>query len=201
MTRAYARSKLALLMTQMTLAERLDPAQVAVNVVHPGMVATGLVREPGMVGLAWRLMAPFILSEREGADTPLHAALSPECAGLSGAYLKRRRPVPPNRRAVDPSLRARGMDGEPGAGGAVSAAAGLTPTLPAMRCRNASSLTCALQPRARRLNGPRTPSTREGGWNRLGSSAASASGSRDSWASKRSRPISQAASAGDSRAT
>ena len=106
MTRAYARSKLALLMTQMTLAERLDPAQVAVNVVHPGMVATGLVREPGMVGLAWRLMAPFILSEREGADTPLHAALSPECAGLSGAYLKRRRPVPPNRRAVDPSLRA-----------------------------------------------------------------------------------------------
>ncbi len=106
MTRAYARSKLALLMTQMTLATRLDPALVTANVVHPGLVASGLVREPGVVGVAWRLMAPFSLTESQGADTPLFAALSPDCAGLSGAYLKRRLPVRPNRRALDMTLRA-----------------------------------------------------------------------------------------------
>ncbi len=106
MTRAYARSKLALLMTQLALAASLDPALVTVNVVHPGLVATGLVREPGMVGLAWRLLAAFSLTECQGADTPLFAALSPACAGLTGAYLKRRLPVRPNRRALDMALRA-----------------------------------------------------------------------------------------------
>nr|WP_321986289.1 SDR family NAD(P)-dependent oxidoreductase [uncultured Lichenicoccus sp.] len=106
MTRAYARSKLALLMTQMTLAQHLDPALVTANVVHPGLVATGLVREPGVVGLAWRLMAPFSLNESQGAETPLYAALSPECAALTGAYLKRRRPARPNRRTADAALRA-----------------------------------------------------------------------------------------------
>ena len=107
MVRAYSRSKLALLMTSLELAGSLRGAGLTVNVVHPGTVATGLVRNPGVVGLAWKLMAPFCLSERQGADTPLHAALSPACAGLTGAYLKRRRPVPPNPRALDPVLRAR----------------------------------------------------------------------------------------------
>ena len=107
MVRAYSRSKLALLTTSLALARDLEGSGVSVNVVHPGTVATGLVRNPGVVGLAWKLMAPFCLSEREGADTPLHAALSPDCAHLTGAYLKRRQPVRPNRRALDPVLRAR----------------------------------------------------------------------------------------------
>lgn len=104
MVRAYSRSKLALLMCSLALARRLDGSGVTVNVVHPGTVATGLVRNPGVVGLAWKLMAPFVLSERQGADTPLFAALSPACEGLSGNYLKRRRPVRPNRLALDPGL-------------------------------------------------------------------------------------------------
>ena len=104
MVRAYSSSKLALLMTSLTLARQLEGSGVTVNVVHPGMVATGLVRNPGVVGLAWKLMAPFVLSERQGADTPLHAALSAECEGISGAYLKRRRPARPNRLALDRPL-------------------------------------------------------------------------------------------------
>lgn len=104
MVRAYSRSKLALLMCSLALSRRLDGSGVAVNVVHPGTVATGLVRSPGVVGLSWKLMAPFVLSECQGADTPLFAALSPECEGLSGSYLKRRRPVLPNRAALDPAL-------------------------------------------------------------------------------------------------
>jgi NAD(P)-dependent dehydrogenase (short-subunit alcohol dehydrogenase family) len=104
MVRAYSRSKLALLMTSLTLARQLEGSGVTVNVVHPGTVATGLVRNGGVVGLAWKMMAPFVLSEREGADTPLYAALSAECGDFSGSYLKRRQPVRPNWRALDRAL-------------------------------------------------------------------------------------------------
>ncbi len=107
MTRAYARSKLALLMASLELARQLEGSGVTVNVVHPGTVATGLVRGPSLAGLAWRIMAPFVLSECQGATAPLHAALCGQCAGLSGAYLKRCRPASPNRLALDPALRRR----------------------------------------------------------------------------------------------
>ena len=107
MTRAYARSKLALLMAALELARQLEGSGVTVNVVHPGTVATGLVRGPSVASLAWRMMAPFVLGECEGARTPLYAALSTECAGVSGAYLKRCRAVLPNRLALDPALRGR----------------------------------------------------------------------------------------------
>jgi retinol dehydrogenase-12 len=104
MVRAYAQSKLALMMASFALAERLRHTTVTVNVVHPGLVATGLVRQGGVVGLAWTLMAPFSLSEERGADSPLFACLSPELDGTTGIYLKRRRQVRPNHRALDSGL-------------------------------------------------------------------------------------------------
>ena len=72
--------------------------------VHPGTVASGLVRSGGAVGLAWRIMAPFISSEEQGADTPLHVALAPEFGTMTGAYVKRRRAARPNRLALDQAL-------------------------------------------------------------------------------------------------
>jgi NAD(P)-dependent dehydrogenase (short-subunit alcohol dehydrogenase family) len=104
MLRAYGQSKLALMMTIFALAKRLDGSGVVANVVHPGLVATRLVRAGGVIGLAWRCMAPMALDEEQGADTVLHAALAPELASLSGLYLKRRRTSLPNRRALDPVL-------------------------------------------------------------------------------------------------
>ncbi len=104
MVRAYSQSKLALMMATLARAERLRGSGVVANVVHPGTVATGLVREPGVIGAAWRLMAPFLLSEERGADTPLHVCLAPDWAGVTGAYVKRRAAVQPNPRALDPTL-------------------------------------------------------------------------------------------------
>jgi NAD(P)-dependent dehydrogenase (short-subunit alcohol dehydrogenase family) len=101
MTRAYGQSKLALMMTTFALARRLREKGVVANVVHPGLVATGLVRSGGIIGLAWRCMAPFALSEERGADTALFTALAPEMATVSGLYLKNRRAVRPNHRALD----------------------------------------------------------------------------------------------------
>jgi NAD(P)-dependent dehydrogenase (short-subunit alcohol dehydrogenase family) len=107
MVRAYGQSKLALMMTTFALAERLAGTGVTANVVHPGMVATGLVRTGGAIGMVWRFLAAIARTPEQGADTPLHAALAPELATVSGVYLKNRRPAPPNRRALDPALRER----------------------------------------------------------------------------------------------
>jgi len=104
MVRAYGQSKLALMMTTFALAKRLEGTGVVANIVHPGLVATGLVRTGGIIGLVWRGMAPFALSAEQGADTALYAALAPEMATVSGLYLKNRRAVPPNHRALDPVL-------------------------------------------------------------------------------------------------
>ena len=104
MVRAYGQSKLALMMQTFGWAQRLQGTGVVANVVHPGTVATKLVRARGAVGLAWRLMAPFIATEEQGADTPLHVALAPEFGGITGAYVKRRRIVKPNRLALDSDL-------------------------------------------------------------------------------------------------
>jgi NAD(P)-dependent dehydrogenase (short-subunit alcohol dehydrogenase family) len=104
MARAYSRSKLAMMMATFTRAERLRGSGVVANVVHPGAVATGLIREKGPVGAAWRLMAPFLRTEEQGADTPLHVALAPDWATITGAYVKDRVAVRPNPRALDPAL-------------------------------------------------------------------------------------------------
>ncbi len=102
----YGQSKLALLIATRGWADRLAGSGVVANTVHPGAVASGLVRAGGVIGLAWRCMAPFLLTEEQGADTPLHVALSPEFATVTGAYVKRRHPVPPNPLALDAALAA-----------------------------------------------------------------------------------------------
>jgi retinol dehydrogenase-12 len=104
MLRAYSQSKLAIMMSTFALAERLRGSGVVAHVVHPGAVATGLIREGGLIGIAWRLMAPFMRTEEQGADTPLDVALAPAWANSTGSYVKDRAAVRPNRRALDPVL-------------------------------------------------------------------------------------------------
>jgi NAD(P)-dependent dehydrogenase (short-subunit alcohol dehydrogenase family) len=100
----YPQSKLALLMVTQVWAERLRDRGITANTVHPGAVATGLVRAGGPIGWVWRGMAPFLLTEAQGAETPLRAALSPQFAGVSGAYIKKNGPVQANRLAADAAL-------------------------------------------------------------------------------------------------
>jgi NAD(P)-dependent dehydrogenase (short-subunit alcohol dehydrogenase family) len=104
MVRAYSQSKLALMMTSFALAKQLAGTGATVNVVHPGLVATGLVRSGGIIGLAWRCLAVMALTEEQGADAPLYVALARELQNVSGVYFKKRRPAPPNPRALDPAL-------------------------------------------------------------------------------------------------
>ena len=104
MTRAYGRSKLAVMCATFETARLLAEAGVTANVVHPGMVATSLVRSGGPIGLVWRALRPWVRTEEQGADTPLHVCLAPDLARVTGRYFKDRVPVAPNRRALDPAL-------------------------------------------------------------------------------------------------
>ena len=104
MTRAYGQSKLAMTLTTFALARRLEGTGVVANVVHPGLVATELVRTGGIIGLAWRGLGWFALTAEQGADTPLHAALAPEMSTVTGGYYSKRRPRRPNRAARDPAI-------------------------------------------------------------------------------------------------
>ena len=99
--RAYGRSKLALMMASFERARRLEGSGVAVNVVHPGVVATTLGSVPGPIGWGWAALRPFMITPERGADTPLHLALSPEVEGVTGRYWKRCKPARPNRQALD----------------------------------------------------------------------------------------------------
>lgn len=101
MVRAYSSSKLAVMIATFEAARRLSGTGVVANVVHPGMVATKLVRSRGPIGLSWRLMSPLLRSEEKGAETPLHVALADELAGVTGGYFKDCRAVAPNKLALD----------------------------------------------------------------------------------------------------
>lgn len=107
MSRAYARSKLGLLIMSRIWAARLSGRGLTLNTVHPGLVATRIVRHGGVDALAWRLLAPFSLTPKQGAVTPLYACLAPELAGRTGLYIKRCREAAPNRRVFDAALAAR----------------------------------------------------------------------------------------------
>lgn len=104
MVRAYRESKLALMMTTFVRAKRLQRSGVVANVVHPGTVATSLIRERGAIGIAWRLMAPFCLTEEQGAQTPLFAALDPLWATMTGSYVKQCAVARPNACTNDAAL-------------------------------------------------------------------------------------------------
>ena len=104
LVRAYGRSKLAVTMQTFEWARRLHGQGVVANVVHPGLVATGIVRTPGVIGLAWKMLSLVGRTEEQGAETPLHVALDPALAGVTGAYFKDKAKVAPNRLALDRGL-------------------------------------------------------------------------------------------------
>jgi NAD(P)-dependent dehydrogenase (short-subunit alcohol dehydrogenase family) len=99
--RAYAQSKLALVMATLELAEALEPRGVTVNALHPGtLLDTKMVRE----GFG-RAMGPA----EEGADAEEHLATAPELDGVTGAYFDGRERARPDAQARDPQARRRLM--------------------------------------------------------------------------------------------
>lgn len=91
--RAYGQSKRALALATFGWAEQLAP-EVTVNVVHPGAVATEIVRTRGIARFTWQTLTPFLLTPARGAKAPLAAALDPARAGVTGRYYRGLREAP-----------------------------------------------------------------------------------------------------------
>ena len=100
---AYGWTKLANILFTAELARRLAGSGVAAACLHPGVVATGFGREgPFLVREFQRLLGRvFLLDPKQGADTLVWLASSPEMEGASGGYYAKRRLATPSRAAGD----------------------------------------------------------------------------------------------------
>ncbi len=113
--KSYGQSKLAQILFTQELAERLKGSGVSVNCVHPGAVRTHLGDEGGIVGIAIKMVRPFYMSPKKGAETVVYVSTSPEVEGITGKYFykKKERPVPLNRddakRLWDVSMKLAGL--------------------------------------------------------------------------------------------
>jgi NAD(P)-dependent dehydrogenase (short-subunit alcohol dehydrogenase family) len=92
--RAYPQSKLANVLFTYELARRVNSAQIVTNVLHPGAVATGFGRSNGGIyDFFFRLIAPFMLTAEQGAQTQIYLASSPQVEGVTGRYFEKKRAV------------------------------------------------------------------------------------------------------------
>lgn len=108
--RAYATSKLANVLFTKELQRRLAGTTVTANCFEPGMVRTqfgGFGSDQGLLlNLVYALAKPFSVTPEQGADPLVWLATSPEAASLRGEYISKRRPVAPQKQALDPKLAA-----------------------------------------------------------------------------------------------
>lgn len=102
--RAYARSKLALLLLTREFARRLRAGGPTVLAVHPGFVRTKFGQNnPGALGFGFRLaVALFAVSVRRGAETPVAAATGSVAGASSGSYISRGHLRPGSAASRDP---------------------------------------------------------------------------------------------------
>jgi len=86
--RAYGQSKLANLLFARALGRRLAGDGRTANAVHPGVIATELIRHMNPLARAgWRAISPlFLKSPQEGASTQCYVAVHPGAAAASGRY-------------------------------------------------------------------------------------------------------------------
>ena len=104
----YGTTKLANIMFTYELAERLERTGVTANCMHPGGVSTNFaVGSRSPVALLFRAFKPFMRSPKQGADTLVYLAASPEAEGMTGKYLADRKVKAPSDAAYDQTTRKR----------------------------------------------------------------------------------------------
>jgi NAD(P)-dependent dehydrogenase (short-subunit alcohol dehydrogenase family) len=103
--RAYSRSKLANVLFTYELAERLRGSGVTSNCIHPGLVATDLMRD--LPRWLRSLYEPFLLTPEHAARFVVRLAVSPELEGITGHYFERDHEARSSPRSYDEQLRKR----------------------------------------------------------------------------------------------
>lgn len=93
---AYALSKLANILFTYELAERLNDTDVTVNCLHPGVISTKLLHVGFGMGGG---------SLKEGAETSVYLASSPEVKNYTGKYFLSKKTVPTSSITYDKDSR------------------------------------------------------------------------------------------------
>jgi NAD(P)-dependent dehydrogenase (short-subunit alcohol dehydrogenase family) len=106
---AYGQSKLANVLFTRELARRLGTGGRTANCLHPGVIATNLMRTVPVVGrLAMALASPVLLkTPAQGAATQCYLATNPGVSGVTGGYFRDCNPAQPFPVANDPAAAAR----------------------------------------------------------------------------------------------
>jgi NAD(P)-dependent dehydrogenase (short-subunit alcohol dehydrogenase family) len=97
-----AASMLMRVMMTHELSRRLAGTTVTANCFHPGAVRSNLLSHfPLPLRILLSLAKPFMLSQRQGADTGFWLAVSEEARKYNGDYFIKRRPVKPSKESCD----------------------------------------------------------------------------------------------------
>jgi NAD(P)-dependent dehydrogenase (short-subunit alcohol dehydrogenase family) len=92
--KAYASSKLAIVLFTQELAERLKDTGITVNALHPGHVATNIWNMwPGKwyQALLFKIIRWFAMPPQEAAQTSIYLASSDEVKGITGKYFEKKK--------------------------------------------------------------------------------------------------------------
>jgi retinol dehydrogenase 12 len=102
---AYGRSKLANILFTRMLAGRLDPRIVTAACLHPGVIATQIGNNAGIVaGLGWRFAKTFLPGPDKGAETSVFLATVADPTPFHGAYVIGKKIAEPDTAARDDGL-------------------------------------------------------------------------------------------------
>ena len=104
--KAYGQSKLCNLLFARHLATRLPLSGQTANAIHPGVIATSLMRNMNpLVTIAGRLVSPiFMKTIAQGASTQTYVATHPSLSGVSGKYFANCNEKHSSRYGRDPIL-------------------------------------------------------------------------------------------------
>lgn len=103
--KAYAMSKLAVIIHTYEFARRFDGNGVTINCLHPGYVRTNMIRNfRKFVKYFFPFISLFVRSPKRGAKTPIYCASSPDIEGISGKYFKKRKEVKSVKASYDEEL-------------------------------------------------------------------------------------------------
>ncbi len=103
--RAYAQAKLANILFTYELVRRWGNEGITANAAHPGAVRTNFGNESKPFFKALLTIGkPFLKSPRQGADTIVYLASSPEVEGISGKYFAHRREIRSKPESYDPEI-------------------------------------------------------------------------------------------------
>ncbi|KAI7747642.1 hypothetical protein M8C21_032535, partial [Ambrosia artemisiifolia] len=104
---AYGQSKLANILHAKELTRRLkeEGADITINALHPGVIATNLARHTTFISVLQNMVLKhFQKNIPQGASTTCYLALNPKVKGVSGEYFADNNVAKPSDKAKDAEL-------------------------------------------------------------------------------------------------